>query len=105
MLWLNQQWGLSAATVLIPMLICTAGTTICRPIANPRAMSLYPQHAGTATSAGSLLIFMCGGLISAVINMASDHLMTALAVCFLILGATGTGLNAVISQRQPIGET
>jgi DHA1 family bicyclomycin/chloramphenicol resistance-like MFS transporter len=105
MLWLNKQFGLSAAAVLIPMLICTAGTTISRPIANSRAMGLYPQHAGTATSAGSLLIFMCGGLISAVINMASDHLITALAVCFLILSATGTGLNAVISQRHPISET
>jgi DHA1 family bicyclomycin/chloramphenicol resistance-like MFS transporter len=104
MLWLNQQLGLSAATVLIPMLICTAGTTISRPIANSRAMSLYPQHAGTATSAGSLLIFMCGGLISAVINMVSDHVITALAVCFLILSALGMGLNGAISLRQPIKE-
>ena len=97
--WLVWQFGLSAATVLIPMLICTAGTTICRPIANSRAMSLYPQYAGTATSAGSLLIFMCGGLISAVINLASAYLTTALAVCFLILSAVGIGLNAVISRR------
>ncbi|CRL50008.1 MULTISPECIES: MFS transporter [Pseudomonas] len=97
--WLVWQFGLSAATVLIPMLICTAGTTICRPIANSRAMSLYPQYAGTATSAGSLLIFMCGGLISAVINLASAYLTTALAVCFLILSAVGIGLNALISRR------
>ncbi|MGE8187850.1 MFS transporter [Pseudomonas sp. NPDC086278] len=100
MLWLVWQFGLSVATVLIPMLICTAGTTISRPIANSRAMSLYPQHAGTATSAGSLLIFMCGGLISSVINLASEHLTTALALCFLISSAVGLGLNSLTSRRQ-----
>ncbi|MGZ9709113.1 MFS transporter [Pseudomonas sp. GNP013] len=99
MLWLAWQWGLSAAAVLIPMLICTAGTTICRPIANSRAMTLYPQLAGTATSAGSLLIFMCGGLISLVVNLASANLTTALALCFLILSAVGLGLNALIRDR------
>jgi len=102
MLWLGWQFGLSAATVLIPMLICTAGTTICRPIANSKAMSLYPQLAGTSTSAGSLLIFMCGGLISLVVNLASDNLSVALALCFLILSAIGLGLNALIAKRPHI---
>ncbi len=99
MLGLSWQLGVSAATVLIPMVICTAGTTICRPIANSRAMSLYPQLAGTSTSAGSLLIFMCGGLISLVINRVDDHLSSALAVCFLILSAIGLGLNALVRAR------
>ena len=102
MLWLGWQFGLSAATVLIPMLICTAGTTICRPIANSKAMSLYPELAGTSTSAGSLLIFMCGGLISLVVNLASDNLSVALALCFLILSAIGLGLNALITLRPHI---
>ena len=62
-------------------------------------MSLYPQHAGTSTSAGSVLIFMCGGLISVVINLASEDLTTALALCFLSLSAAGLGLNALITQR------
>lgn len=100
MLWLAWQFGLSVATVLIPMLICTAGTTISRPIANSRAMSLYPQHSGTSTSAGSLLIFMCGGLISVVINLVSEGLTTALALCFLILSTIGIGLNTLITHRQ-----
>lgn len=102
MLWLGWQFGVSAATVLIPMLICTAGTTICRPIANSKAMSLYPELAGTSTSAGSLLIFMCGGLISLVVNLASDNLSVALALCFLILSAIGLGLNALITLRPHI---
>jgi predicted MFS family arabinose efflux permease len=99
MLWLASQFDLSAATVLIPMLICTAGTTIARPIANSKAMSLYPQNAGTSTSAGGVLIFMCGGLISVVINLVSEDLTTALALCFLTLSAAGLGLNALISRR------
>lgn len=99
MLWLADQFGLSAAAVLIPMLICTAGTTIARPIANSKAMSLYPQNAGTSTSVGGVLIFMCGGVISVVINLASEDLTTALALCFLSLSATGLGLNVLITRR------
>ncbi len=99
MLWLAKQFGLSAAAVLIPMLICTAGTTIARPIANSKAMSLYPRNAGTSTSVGGVLIFMCGGVISVVINLASEDLTTALALCFLSLSATGLGLNVLITRR------
>lgn len=99
MLWLAEQFGLSAAAVLIPMLICTAGTTIARPIANSKAMRLYPQNAGTSTSVGGVLIFMCGGVISVVINLAHDDLTTALALCFLSLSVVGLGLNRVITGR------
>lgn len=99
MLWLAEQFGLSAAAVLIPMLICTAGTTIARPIANSKAMSLYPRNAGTSTSVGGVLIFMCGGVISVVINLAFEDLTTALALCFLSLSATGLGLNVLITRR------
>ncbi|KAF1012520.1 MAG: Inner membrane transport protein YdhC [Pseudomonas fluorescens] len=99
MLGLTWQFGVSAVTVLIPMLICTAGTTICRPIANSKAMSLHPTLAGTSTSAGSLLIFMGGGLISLVINMADNHLTSALASSFLLLSAIAFVLNARIRER------
>ncbi|NSX07659.1 Bcr/CflA family efflux MFS transporter [Pseudomonas lini] len=99
MLWLADQFGLSATAVLIPMLICTAGTTIARPIANSKAMSLYPQNAGTSTSVGGVLIFMCGGVISVVINLASEDLTTALALCYLTLSAAGLGLNVMITRQ------
>ncbi|TVT86543.1 multidrug effflux MFS transporter [Pseudomonas sp. H3(2019)] len=99
MLWLADQFGLSATVVLIPMLICTAGTTIARPIANSKAMSLYPQDAGTSTSVGGVMIFMCGGVISVVINLAPEDLTTALALCFLTLSAAALGLNALITRR------
>jgi DHA1 family bicyclomycin/chloramphenicol resistance-like MFS transporter len=101
MLWLANSFGLTAAVVLIPMLICTAGTTIARPIANSKAMTLYPQDAGTSSSVGGVLIFMCGGVISVVINLASEALTTALALCFIVLSLTGLGLNTLINRRTP----
>ena len=99
MLWLANQFGLTATAVLIPMLICTAGTTIARPIANSRAMTLHPEDAGTSSSVGGVMIFMCGGVISVVINLVSDDLTTALSLCFLILSAAGLALNALIVRR------
>lgn len=45
------------------------------------------------------MIFLCGGVISVVINLASADLTTALALCFLVLSAAGLGLNALIMQR------
>lgn len=98
MLWLASLVGLTAAAVLIPMLICTAGTTIARPIANSKAMTLSPQDAGTSSSVGGVMIFMCGGVISVVINLASADLTTALASCFLILSAAGLAVNALITR-------
>lgn len=98
MLWLAKQFGLNAAAVLVPMLICTVGTTIARPIANSKAMTLYPQDAGTSSSVGGVMIFMCGGVISVVINLASEDLTTALSLCFLVLSIAGLGLNSLIRR-------
>ncbi|MEJ5061185.1 MULTISPECIES: MFS transporter [unclassified Pseudomonas] len=101
MLWLTRHFGLSAGTVLISMLICTIGTTITRPVVNSKAMSVHPEYAGTSTSVGGVLMFLCGGVISTVVNRVPEDLTltTALAICFLTLSFAGLGLNAVINQR------
>jgi DHA1 family bicyclomycin/chloramphenicol resistance-like MFS transporter len=99
MLWLTRLFGLSAATVLISMLVCTIGTTIARPIANSKAMSLYPENAGASTSAGGMLIFMLGGVTSSVINLMPENLTTTLALGFLTLSVAGLGVNAVINHK------
>lgn len=99
MLWLTRQFGLSATTVLISMLICTIGTTITRPIVNSKAMSLYPENAGASTSVGAMLIFMFGGVISSVINLVPEDLTTTLALGFLMLSVSGIGLNVLISHK------
>lgn len=99
MLLLGANFELSAATVLIPMLICTAGTTIARPAATSRAMGLFPDNAGTSASAGSTIIFICGGLISALISLSPANLQTTLGYCFIALSCVALLINKRISRR------
>lgn len=99
MLLLAGLLGVSILTVLIPMIICTAGTTIARPIATSKAMDIFPDSAGTSASAGNTLVFIFGGLISALINLSGNHLQTTLACSFLILSSIGVGLNTLITRR------
>lgn len=96
---LASQFGLSTATVLVPMIICTAGTTITRPAATSRAMELFPEHAGTSASAGNTLIFVSGGLISALINFIASDLQSTLALSFLALSSSGLLINQLINRR------
>jgi predicted MFS family arabinose efflux permease len=99
MLWLSAMLGLSVQTILIPMIVCTAGTTIARPVATSKAMDIFPDNAGTSASAGNTLVFIFGGLVSALINLSASHLHVTLAFSFLILSTVGIGLNALISRR------
>lgn len=102
MLYLSSSFALAAATVLIPMLICTAGTTIARPAATSRAMSLFPDNAGTSASAGSTIIFICGGLISALISLSPTNLQSTLGYAFVLLSGVALTLNSRISRRARI---
>ncbi|MFJ4196361.1 MFS transporter [Pseudomonas sp. NPDC089534] len=99
MLGLSSVFALTPTTVLVPMLICTAGTTIVRPAATSRAMDLYPEHAGTSASAGSALVFICGGLISALISLSPADLQSTLGYSFMFLGGVALALNARISRH------
>ena len=99
MLYLAANHALAPATVLIPMLICTAGTTIARPAATSRAMGLFPENAGTSASAGSTIIFICGGLISALISLSPANLQSTLGYSFVLLSAIALVLNKRLSRR------
>lgn len=99
MLFFSRILELSTMTVLIPMIICTTGTTICRPIATSKAMDVFPENAGTAASAGNTLIFILGGLISALINISTDNLQMTLALAFLLLSTAALVLNSLILRR------
>lgn len=105
MLFLSQHFALSPATVLIPMLICTAGTTISRPAATSRAMDLFPENAGTSASAGSTIIFICGGLISALISLSPSNLQATLGYSFVLLSCIALALNKRISHRASVIES
>jgi len=102
MLYLSSNFVLAPATVLIPMLICTAGTTIARPAATSRAMSVFPDNAGTSASAGSTIIFICGGLISALISFSPANLQSTLGYAFVLLSGVALALNNRISRRAKV---
>ncbi|KQW34123.1 MULTISPECIES: MFS transporter [Pseudomonas] len=99
MLGLANYLGLSITTLLAPMIVCTAGTTIARAAANNQAMTLFPAQAGTSASAGSVLIFIVGGLTSAVISLTPLDLQLALALCLILLSLLGLALNALVRHR------
>lgn len=99
MLYISNRFALSPSTVLIPMIICTAGTTIARPAATSRAMSLFPGSAGTSSSAGSTLTFICGGLISALVSLSPASVHTTLGYSFIVLSVTAMALSFRVNRR------
>jgi DHA1 family bicyclomycin/chloramphenicol resistance-like MFS transporter len=99
MLVLSSLLALSILTVLVPMIICTAGTIIARPIATSKAMEVFPENAGTSASAGNTLVFICGGLTSALINLSGTDLQVTLALSFLLLSSAALALNALINRQ------
>lgn len=101
MLLLSYLLGLSTLTVLIPMIICTAGTTIARPVATSKAMEVFPDMAGTSASAGNTLVFIFGGLISALINLSLFELQLTLALSFIALSSAGLVMICRIRLRNP----
>jgi DHA1 family bicyclomycin/chloramphenicol resistance-like MFS transporter len=101
MLVLSAWLGLSTFTVLVPMIICTAGTTIARPVATSMAMDVFPEMAGTSASAGSSLIFVSGGLISALISLSPFELQLTLALAFIVLSSIGLVVCSHLRLRSP----
>ena len=99
MLLLQNLFGLSVLTMLIPMIICTAGTTIARPVATSKAMEVFPDNAGTSAATGNTLTFLLGGLISALINLNENQTQMTLALSFLALSTAGLALNRKIMRR------
>ena len=99
MLGLANQLGLSVTTLLLPMIVCTTGTTIARAAAHTQAMNRFPGRAGTSASAGSVLIFIVGGLTSAAISLTPLDLQLTLALCLVLLSLLGLALNALVRQR------
>ncbi|WP_335944617.1 MFS transporter [Pseudomonas sp. G166] len=99
MLGLSSHFGLSVTTLLLPMIVCTTGTTIARAAAHTRAMNLFPEQAGTSASAGSVLIFVVGGLTSAAISLTPLDLQVTLALCLMLLSLLGLGLNTLVRHR------
>ncbi|MBC3373424.1 MFS transporter [Pseudomonas sp. SWRI92] len=99
MLGLTHSLGLSVTTLLVPMIVCTTGTTIARAAAHTQAMNRFPGQAGTSASAGSVMIFTVGGLTSAAISLTPLDLQLTLALCLVLLSLLGLALNALVRQH------
>lgn len=102
MLLLYQFMGLSVLSVLLPMIVCTAGITITRPIATSRAMDVFPELAGTASSVGSALIFIFAGTVSALVNLVPGSLQVTLGTGFIAMSLFALGLIASICLQQRV---
>ncbi|WP_033727351.1 MFS transporter [Pseudomonas cremoricolorata] len=101
-LWLG---GLSAFALLLPMIICTAGTTVARPAAMSCALERHPGCAGTAAALSSTLLFMLGGVLSGLIAVAEHGLPERLALALIAVGlCAGLMLKAisVASKRRRV---
>lgn len=89
--------SLSMASILIPMIIATTGTTLVRPAATSCALALQQARTGAAASMLNTLFFAVGALVSAVIALLSEHLTMSLGVGFILLAAG----SAIVLPRHP----
>lgn len=84
----------SVTTVLLPMMICTAGTTITRPAATSRAMECVPGSAGGSASVLNTLVLVAGGVGSAAISVVAEDFERVLGTAFMLLSMAGLAVTA-----------
>lgn len=93
--------GVNMASVLVPMIICTLGTTMVRPASVSRAMDIFGEQAGAASAAGGTLMFVTGGLVSFVLAVVPWPPSWSLAVFILFAAIISYALNRMISRSSP----
>jgi predicted MFS family arabinose efflux permease len=79
--------------VLVPMIICTAGTTVCRPAAASKAMEYFNSSVGAASSAGATIVFLIAAAVSATISFSDSNVLLFLAGGFVVLSLFGLVLS------------
>ncbi|MDF2490727.1 MAG: major facilitator superfamily transporter [Pseudomonas sp.] len=92
--------GLSVAAILLPMALCTAGTTITRPAATTCALERHPERAGAAAALNNTLLFATAGLASGLIALAHTGLPIDLALSFIAIGLCGAFMLKRLSRHQ-----
>ncbi|WP_296249205.1 MFS transporter [Pseudomonas sp. UBA4194] len=104
---LPEAWRESLPGILVPMIICTAGSSILRPAATCQALDLSAQSAGTASSLLNTVVFIVGGVVSALVSSADGQLLQTLGQTFVVLGVIGILLLNVLiflnSRKQSLG--
>ncbi|MGV5526563.1 Bcr/CflA family efflux MFS transporter [Pseudomonas sp. XP1] len=94
----EQVAGLTVAGLLLPMIICTTGTTLVRPAATTQALARYPQQAGAAASLNTTLLFAGGGLAGSLIAGVESALPMSLGLLFLGASLCGWLLLACLTE-------
>lgn len=88
---------LSVPSLLLPLMICTMGTTIIRPAATTYALGLHPERAGAAASAHNTMLFAFGGAASMLLASVEEMLPMSLALSFVVSCLSGWLLLAYVS--------
>lgn len=105
LLGMNACMELGVWAILLPMILCTTGTTLSRPAATGCAMDKFPSNAGAASSMLNSVVFLLGGAISAVLSLASANPGMSLGLGFVLLSAIATfiALATFKSERKHLG--
>ncbi|WP_060493226.1 Bcr/CflA family efflux MFS transporter [Pseudomonas sp. NBRC 111140] len=92
------QWaaGLTVIGLMLPMILCTAGTTMVRPVTTTQALARYPQQAGAAASLNTTLLFAGGGFAGTLVASAEHLLPMSLGILFLSSAISGFLLLACL---------
>ncbi|MFJ4349235.1 MFS transporter [Pseudomonas sp. NPDC089401] len=84
--------ALSAVSLLLPLTLCSIGTTIVRPAATSHALGHHSERAGAAASLNNTLLFAFGGGISMLLASIENSLPLSLALGFIASSLVGCGL-------------
>ncbi|WP_060514010.1 Bcr/CflA family efflux MFS transporter [Pseudomonas sp. NBRC 111132] len=95
------QWaaGLTVIGLMLPMILCTAGTTMVRPVTTTQALARYPQQAGAAASLNTTLLFAGGGFAGTLVASAEHLLPMTLGILFLSSAISGFLLLACLRDN------
>ncbi|MGY4526645.1 Bcr/CflA family efflux MFS transporter [Pseudomonas sp. TE21394] len=100
----EQLAGLTVTGLVLPMIICTTGTTLVRPAATTQALARYPHQAGAAASLNTTLLFAGGGLAGSLAAGVESALPMSLGLFFLGASLCGWLLLAGMAETDRIAE-
>ncbi|MCY0855466.1 Bcr/CflA family efflux MFS transporter [Cupriavidus sp. D39] len=78
-----------ALTVLLPMLLCTAGAVLVRPATATEAMTLFDEIAGTAAAVGGTIRFAAAGVAGGIVSKFGENTAQSLSLTILSSGVAG----------------
>lgn len=93
--WIKQP---SAPSLLLPMVLSTAGTCLCRCAATTCALECRPNEAGASSALLSALVFAVGAIASGVMSLLHGNLPVGLGAAFLIVALTSLCLIGTIRR-------